>query len=70
MVNANREEHVVAPQATVWVPGKDRVYQDGIHLINLDREEKLKSLQSSIEAKLKGPKIYQDGIHLMREGIY
>ena len=41
LVNANREEHVVAPQATVWVPGKDRVFQDGIHLINLDREEKL-----------------------------
>jgi hypothetical protein len=38
-VNAKREDPVTAPQATVWVPGKDRVYQDGIHLINMDKED-------------------------------
>jgi len=26
LINANKEEAVTAPQATVWVPGKDRVY--------------------------------------------
>jgi hypothetical protein len=44
-------------------------YQDGIHLINADKED-LPPLPAPVKESTQGPTIYQDGIHLIREGVY